>query len=192
MNLRRPSWIRACALILLIPAVVRGQREPNPVVVVQTTAGDITIELFKDQAPITVQNFLSYATAGFYGGTIFHRVVHGVLIQGGGLTPQMRQKPTRPPIRNEASTRLTNERGTVAAARLGGVDSATAQFFINTARNASLDHKSIRPDEFGYAVFGRVIEGMDVVDTIDRVKTSGRDVPRSLIMISRVTLKNPQ
>jgi peptidyl-prolyl cis-trans isomerase B (cyclophilin B) len=193
MSLRGPLRVRAIALLLLlVPATLVAQKAPNPVVVVQTTMGDITIELLKDQAPLTVENFLTYVRAGFYGGTIFHRVVHDFMIQGGGLTPQLRQKPTRPPIRNEASTRLTNERGTVAAARLAGVDSATAQFFINLSRNVSLDHKSIRPDESGYAVFGRVIEGMDVVDRIGKVKTNSRDVPQSLVMISRVVVQDPQ
>ncbi len=161
-------------------------------VVIQTNVGDITIELFSDRAPKTVENFLAYANSGFYGGTIFHRVVRGFMIQGGGFTPQMRQKQTRAPIKNEASQFLKNERGTVAAARLAAVDSATAQFFINTSQNAALDHKSIRPDEYGYAVFGRVIDGMDVVDKIEHVKTNARDVPQSLMMITRVYVKEPQ
>jgi cyclophilin family peptidyl-prolyl cis-trans isomerase len=166
--------------------------EPNPVVVIQTNVGDITVELFKDKAPITVENFLSYAKAGFYGGTIFHRVIRGFMIQGGGLTPQMRQKRTNPPIRNEATNRVRNERGTVAAARTAEINSATSQFFINTADNTALNHKSILRDEFGYTVFGRVIAGMDVVDKIEAVKTNGQDVPQSLMMIMRVSLKEPQ
>jgi cyclophilin family peptidyl-prolyl cis-trans isomerase len=175
-------------LVLRSPGLP-AQKAPNPVVVVQTNVGDNTIELLKDVAPRTVENFLGYVNSGFYGGTIFHRVIPDFMIQGGGFTPQMRQKPTRPPIKNEASTILKNERGTVAAARLAAVDSATAQFFINTSQNSSLDHKSIRPDEYGYAVFGRVVDGMDVVDKIARVKTDGKDVPRSLIMITRVYVK---
>ena len=139
-----------------------------------------------------MENFLAYANAGFYGGTIFHRVIRNFVIQGGGFTPQMRQKPTRPPIKNEASMLGKNERGAVAAARSGGVDSATSQFFINTNQNTALDHKSIRPDEYGYAVFGRVIDGMNVVDAIDRVKTNSNDVPQSLILITRVYVKEPQ
>jgi cyclophilin family peptidyl-prolyl cis-trans isomerase len=192
MNPRRSLWSSACALLLIFPAVLPAQKDPNPVVVVETNVGAVTIELFKDQAPRTVENFLGYVRSGFYGGTIFHRVVHDFVIQGGGFTPQMRQKPTRPPIKNEASTLLKNDRGTVAAARSAGVDSATSQFFINTSRNTALDHKSIRPDEYGYAVFGRVIDGMEIVDKISRVKTNGHDVPQSLIMIMRVSIKEPQ
>lgn len=178
-----------CVAVTLFSGSPFAQKEANPIVVVQTTVGDITMELFKDRAPATVQNFLSYAEAGFYGGTIFHRVVKGFMIQGGGYTPQMRLKPTRPPIKNEASTILKNARGTVAAARSSAVHSSTSQFFINTENNSSLDHKSIRPDEFGYAVFGRVIDGMDVVDKIERVRTNNKDMPQSLIMITRVHVK---
>jgi cyclophilin family peptidyl-prolyl cis-trans isomerase len=192
MNLRQRLRAYACAAVMLHPAAALAQKPPNPVAVVQTNVGDITIELFTEQAPKTVENFLGYATAGFYSGTIFHRVVRGFMIQGGGFTPQMRQKPTRPAIKNEASQLLKNERGTVAAARLASVDSATAQFFINTAQNVALDHKSIRPDEYGYAVFGRVIDGMDIVDKIEHMKTNSRDVPQSLVMIVRVTIREPQ
>ena len=192
MTFQRRLSIFACALLALLPRALPAQKAANPVVVMETNVGTITIELFKDQAPKTVENFLAYANAGFYGGTIFHRVIKDLMIQGGGFTPQMRLKPTRPPIKNEASSLLRNERGTVAAARSAGVDSSTAQFFINTAQNSQWDHKSIRPDEFGYAVFGRVIAGMDVVDQIERVKTDGNDVPKSLIMITRVSLKEPQ
>jgi cyclophilin family peptidyl-prolyl cis-trans isomerase len=182
----------ALAWLALLPAALPAQKPANPVVVMETNVGTITIELFKDQAPKTVENFLAYASAGFYNGTIFHRVIKDLMIQGGGFTPQMRLKTTRPPIKNEASSLLKNERGTVAAARSGSVDSSTAQFFINTAQNFQWDHKSIRPDEFGYAVFGRVIEGMDVVDKIENVKTDGNDKPKVLMMIMRVTLKEPR
>ena len=194
MDVNRRAFVGPClsTLLTLASLGLLAQKAPNPVVVVQTNVGNITIELFKDQAPKTVENFLSYASSGFYQGTIFHRVVQGFMIQGGGYTPQMRPKPTRPPIKNEASQLRRNERGTVAAARLTSVDSATAQFFINTAQNVALDHKSIRPDEYGYAVFGRVIDGMDVVDKIEHVKTNSKDVPQSLIMITRVYLKEAQ
>src|SRR4029078_5905543 len=128
----------------------------------------------------------------FYAGTIFHRVVKGFMIQGGGYTPQMRLKKTDALIKNEASLLLTNVRGTVAAARSNGGRTATSQFFINTDNNPSLDHKSIRPDEFGYAVFGTVIAGMDVVDKIERIKVNGKSVPESLVMITKVSLKDPQ
>lgn len=184
-------------LVALAPPPAGAQDVPppnpeNPVVVIQTNLGDITIELFKDKAPVTVENFLKYVDAGFYGGTIFHRVIRGFMVQGGGLTPQLRQKRTNPPIRNEATNRLRNDRGTVAAARSGEVNSATSQFFINTASNTALNHKSILRDEFGYAVFGRVIDGMAVVDTIEKLKTNKADVPQSLAMITRVYVKEPQ
>jgi peptidyl-prolyl cis-trans isomerase B (cyclophilin B) len=185
--------IALCAtfFIALVSSDALAQKEPNPVVVVQTNVGDITIELFKDRVPATVANFLGYATSNFYNGTIFHRVIKGFMIQGGGFTPQMRAKKTGPPIKNEASSLNKNLRGTVAAARSSGVHSATSQFFINTENNVALDYKSIRPDEYGYAVFGKVIDGMDVVDKIERVRTNGKDVPQSLIMITKVVLKTP-
>jgi peptidyl-prolyl cis-trans isomerase B (cyclophilin B) len=178
-------------LLALGGGMASAQKTPNPIVIVQTNVGDISIELFQDRAPVTVKNFLGYATSNFYNGTIFHRVVKGFMIQGGGFTPQMRLKKTGPPIKNEASSLVKNLRGTVAAARSSGVNSSTSQFFINTENNVSLDHKSIRPDEFGYAVFGNVVDGMDVVDKIERIKTTGKDVPQSLVMITQVSLKEP-
>ena len=186
--------IVSCATFLVVALASSSaiaQKEPNPVVVVQTNVGDITIELLKDRAPATVENFLGYAKSNFYAGTIFHRVIKGFMIQGGGFTPQMRQKKTGPPIKNEATSIDRNVRGTVAAARASGVHSATSQFFINMEDNVSLDHKSIRPDEYGYAVFGKVIEGMDVAEKIERVRTNGKDVPQSLVMITKVYLKDP-
>ena len=144
----------------------------NPVVLLSTTAGDITIELFRDRAPVSVENFLQYVEAGFYKGTIFHRVVPGFMIQGGGFTSGMVEKSTRPPILNEATNRLSNVRGTVAMARTQALRSATAQFFINVTDNrAKLDHRGYSPEDFGYAVFGRVLKGMDVVDRIAAMPT---------------------
>ena len=192
MTFHQRVAIWACAALMLLPGAVPAQKAPNPVVVMETNVGTITMELFQDLAPKTVENFLTYAKAGFYNGTIFHRIIEGFMIQGGGFTPQMRLKPTRPPIKNEASMMLRNERGTVAAARSGGVNTITAQFFINTADNVSLDHKGVFPDDFGYAVFGRVIEGMDVVDQIEHIKTDDNDKPRALIVIMRVSLKEQQ
>ena len=192
MTFHQRVAIWACAALMLLPGAVPAQKAPNPVVVMETNVGTITMELFQDLAPKTVENFLTYAKAGFYNGTIFHRIIEGFMIQGGGFTPQMRLKPTRPPIKNEASMMLRNERGTVAAARSGGVNTAAAQFFINTADNVSLDHKGVFSDDFGYAVFGRVIEGMDVVDKIEHIKTDDNDKPRALIMIMRVSLKDQQ
>jgi len=169
----------------------------NPVVVVSTSMGDITLELYKDRAPVSVENFLQYVTDGFYEGTIFHRVKPGFAIQGGGFTETMVEKSTRPPIMNEAPNGLRNARGTLAMARTRSLRSATSQFYINLVNNAMLDHKSYSPDEFGYAVFGRVLEGMDVVDKIGAVPTGIKgeheDVPTTPIVIRKVTLqKGPQ
>ena len=165
----------------------------NPVVVVSTSMGDITLELFKDRAPVSVENFLQYVADGFYEGTIFHRVKPGYVIQGGGYTPQMVEKSTRPPIQNEATNGLRNTRGTVAMARTRALRSATSQFYINLLNNAALDHRGYSPEDFGYAVFGRVLSGMDVVDKIGQVKTGTKDdhedVPVEPVLINKVTLK---
>ena len=165
----------------------------NPVVVIATSMGEFTIELFRDKAPVSVQNFLEYADDGFYEGTIFHRVKSGYVVQGGGYTPEMVEKATRPPIQNEATNGLKNTRGTVAMARMRALRSATAQFYVNVANNSALDHRGYSPDDFGYAVFGRVLTGMDVVDAIARVPTgiSGdhEDVPATPVTIQKVTVK---
>jgi cyclophilin family peptidyl-prolyl cis-trans isomerase len=175
------------------PAAPLQPAPGNPVVLVETSMGTITLELFKDQAPVSVANFLQYVTEGFYPGTIWHRVVPGYVIQGGGYTVSLTEKPTRPPIQNEATNGLTNRRGTVAMARTRVLRSATSQFYINVANNPSLDHKGFSPDVFGYAVFGRVIDGMDVVDRIAAVKTISRDgmddVPAEPVLIKNVTEK---
>jgi len=140
------------------------------IVEIETSAGSIKAELQPDKAPVTVENFLRYVDEKHYDGTIFHRCIRGFMVQGGGFTPEMRQKPTHEPIKNEAANGLKNLRGTLAMARTSDVDSATAQFFINTVDNAFLDHGD---RDFGYAVFGRVIEGMDVVDAIEQAPTTG-------------------
>lgn len=139
-----------------------------------TTMGTITLELDAARAPESVSNFVSYVRAGHYNGTVFHRVIDGFMIQGGGFTPDMNQKPTRAPIRNEAANGLKNRRGTIAMARTMVVDSATSQFFINLKDNAFLDYRAPNPRAFGYAVFGRVTAGMDVVDKIAKVSTGDR------------------
>src|SRR5208283_1452700 len=144
----------------------------NPVVLMKTSEGLIKIELWPDKAPETVKNFLTYVDEGFYDGTIFHRVIGNFMIQGGGFTPDMKQKPTHAPVKNEASAELKNDRGTIAMARTNFVDSATGQFFINVVDNVSLNHRDNSPAGFGYAVFGKVIDGMDVVDKIKGVATS--------------------
>jgi len=166
----------------------------NPVVVVDTSAGPITIELFKDQAPVSVENFLQYVQEGFYEGTIWHRVVPGYVIQGGGYTPQLGEKPTRPPIQNEATNGVSNRKGTVAMARTRAARSATSQFFINLADNPGLDHRGFAPDDFGYAVFGRVIDGWAAIDKIAAAKTTTtkdgmENVPETPILIKSVTLR---
>jgi cyclophilin family peptidyl-prolyl cis-trans isomerase len=161
----------------------------SPVVVLQTTSGNITIELNRERAPESVANFLQYVNEGFYSGTIFHRVIKGFMIQGGGMTADMQPKDTGPPVKNEATNGLKNVRGSVAMARTQAVRSATSQFFINTVDNAALDHKGLAPDEYGYAVFGKVIAGMDVVDKIENGKSKEGDVPEVPVVIKRAYVK---
>ena len=162
----------------------------NPKIVMDTTKGKIVIELDAEKAPQTVKNFLVYVDAGFYDGTIFHRVIPDFMIQGGGFTAGMQQKDTRSKIQNEADNGLRNERGTIAMARTSDPHSATAQFFINTVNNDFLNHTGKTSQGWGYAVFGHVSEGMDVVDAISRVKTGTRglfrDVPLEPVVIKRV------
>jgi len=165
----------------------------NPIVLIETSMGTITIELYKDQAPVSVANFLQYVREGFYHDTIWHRVVPGYVIQGGGFTADLGEKPTRPPIQNEATNGLSNRRGTVAMARTRSLRSATSQFYINLSNNPSLDHQGFSPEVFGYAVFGRVIDGMDVVDRIGAVKTGTKDgmedVPLEPVLIKSVKVR---
>ncbi|HEY1860301.1 MAG TPA: peptidylprolyl isomerase [Gemmataceae bacterium] len=161
----------------------------NSTVVMQTSLGSLKIELFADKAPITVQNFLDYAADGFYDNTVFHRVIPGFMIQGGGFEPGMKQKKTKAAIKNESSNGLANQRGTLAMARTSDPHSATAQFFINAKDNAFLD-KAKAQDGVGYCVFGKVVEGMDVVGKIEGVKTGNRgghgDVPLTDVLIQSV------
>ncbi len=162
----------------------------NPQVLMETSMGKVKIELFMDKAPITVKNFLSYVNEGFYDGLIFHRVIKDFMIQGGGFDAEMVQKKPRFAIKNEAGNGLLNQRGTLAMARTAVVDSATCQFFINVVDNAFLNHRGKRPDEFGYAVFGQVIEGMEVMDSIRQVKTGNKgghsDVPVEPVTITSI------
>lgn len=184
----------ALALFLSVVLQAQAPAQPlnpaNPVVVLETTLGDVVIELRQDRAPVSVQNFLAYAKAGHYDGTVFHRVLKGFMIQGGGYTPALESKPTRPPIRNEAANGLRNLRGTVAMARSSAVRSATSGFFINVEDNSQLNHKGLMPSDYGYAVFGRVLEGMDVVDKIvaSKVRPVGEHeaVPVEPVVIKRV------
>ena len=168
----------------------------NPKVLLETSLGNITVELFEKEAPVTVANFLAYVDDNYYAGTIFHRVIKGFMIQGGGLDENLRNVPGRAPIKNEAGNGLSNKVGTIAMARTAVVDSATSQFFINTAPNSVLDHRDDTPRGFGYCVFGQVVEGMDVVRAIEAIPTTSMrgydDVPSTPITIfkaSRVAAK---
>ncbi|CAG0972808.1 Peptidyl-prolyl cis-trans isomerase A [Myxococcaceae bacterium] len=158
----------------------------KPVVIIKTNLGDVTVQLDPEKAPKTVENFLAYVDAGFYDGTVFHRVIKNFMIQGGGMTADGKQKPTRPPIKNEANNGLENDVGTIAMARTNVVDSATAQFFINTKDNDFLNHGG---RDFGYAVFGKVTDGMDVVRKIEAVETGAGDVPRQTVTIVSIKRK---
>ena len=165
---------------------VSSPDQANPKVVIQTNKGKIVVELSPSESPITVKNFLGYVSEGFYTNTIFHRIIKTFMIQGGGFTPDMREKSTKDTIKNEANNGLSNMRGTIAMARTNVVDSATAQFFINVVDNKFLDYKG--PSQYGYAVFGKVVEGMDVVDKIKDVPTGASDVPKEPVIIQSISL----
>jgi len=184
-------------LIFSLSTAIAQQDVRNPQVTLRTNHGDITLELFPQEAPRTVENFLQYANDGFYDGTVFHRVISHFMIQGGGMTIEegaegthLVPKPTRDPIVNEADNGLKNERGTVAMARTNDVNSATSQFFINVEINGSLDHVSKENSRtWGYTVFGRVVDGMDVVDDIRFVETGPQDVPVEPVIIESVQIR---
>jgi cyclophilin family peptidyl-prolyl cis-trans isomerase len=171
-----------------------AETEKNPVVTMSTNMGDIRIELNADKAPLSTKNFLEYANEGYYDGLIFHRVIPGFMIQGGGFDSGMSQKKTKSPIKNEAGNGLKNVTGSIAMARTNVVDSATAQFFINVKDNDFLNHKNTSTDGYGYAVFGQVIEGMDIVHLIEKVKTGNRgmhqDVPAQAVVINSVKVES--
>jgi peptidyl-prolyl cis-trans isomerase B (cyclophilin B) len=160
----------------------------------QTSKGTIVLELDADKAPETVANFLEYARSGFYDGTIFHRVIPGFMIQGGGFEPGMQQKSTRAPVKNEADNGLKNDLGTIAMARTPDPHSATAQFFINAKDNGFLNYTSATPQGWGYCVFGKVVEGIDIVQAIEKVATTSRaghqDVPQDDVVIESVTVED--
>lgn len=177
-------------LVFSIQSFAEKTKVENKIrVLLETNYGEITLELDKEKAPVTVENFLGYVDSGFYDGTIFHRVIDNFMVQGGGFTPDMAQKPTKSPIKNEAKNGLANEVGTIAMARTNVVDSATAQFFINVNNNDFLDHKSDNPSGFGYAVFGKVVEGMPVVNRMKAASTTSngghQDVPKEPIIIKK-------
>jgi len=179
-------------LIILIAAIQIGlisfaHSKENVKISIQTNLGTIEAELFTSKAPETVKNFLDYADSGFYNGTIFHRVIHGFMIQGGGHTGDMLQKPTKASIKNEAKNGLKNVRGTLAMARTQAIDSATSQFFINTVDNPFLDHGA---RDYGYCVFGKVTSGMNIVEAIEAVKTNSNNIPlKNIVIISIKRIK---
>jgi cyclophilin family peptidyl-prolyl cis-trans isomerase len=164
-----------------------GKVNANPKVIFETTMGNIVVELYPDKAPVSVENFITYVDSGFYDGTIFHRVIDNFMIQGGGFDKDLNRKETREPIVNEATNGLKNYRGTIAYARTNIINSATSQFFINVVDNHFLDNRDETQQGYGYAVFGKVVEGMDVVDKIKKVKTGiqggMQDVPQKPVVI---------
>ena len=187
--MRRLLFVTLVLTNLLAPVVARGAAaKGNPMVLISTSLGDIKVELYPDKAPETVKNFLQYVDAGYYNDTIFHRVIPGFMIQGGGLTADMQDKRAgqRAPIKNESSNGLHNDVGTLAMARTSAPDSATSQFFINTKNNEFLNKEKAQ-DGVGYAVFGKVVDGMDVVRKIEQVKTGTKgphqNVPNEAVVI---------
>lgn len=189
--MKRWLTVIACALWASLAASgVQAGEGKDPVVLMSTSLGDIKIELNEAKAPVTVKNFLAYVNSKFYDGTIFHRVIPGFMIQGGGFDKDMKQKPTNAPIKNEADNGLKNDVGTIAMARTSDPNSATAQFFINVVNNDNLNRP--KPDGHGYAVFGKVIAGMDVVQKMEKVSTTSRgmnqNVPVDPVIIKTVTV----
>lgn len=182
------------AIIVVLAGTTMAQETstPHPQVVMETSEGEIVLELYPDQAPLTVRNFLNYVESSFFNSTIFHRVIPGFMIQGGGFTSDMQKKPTLPPIKCEANNGLKNDRGTIAMARTRNPHSATAQFFINTVDNTFLNYKSPTVSGWGYAVFGKVIQGMQVVDAISKVETFTkgpyRNVPKATVEIIQISI----
>jgi cyclophilin family peptidyl-prolyl cis-trans isomerase len=190
--LKKTAWYHAIIVTAIIIFIFGCQEERKTIeepkmIKLETTMGNIVIELNEKAAPVTVKNFLTYVEEGFYDGTIFHRVIPNFMIQGGGFTPDMVQKKTHPPIINEASNGLKNDRGTIAMARTNNPDSATSQFFINHKNNDFLNYAG--PDKPGYAVFGKVIEGMETVDKIAAVKTT-RKGPHADVPIEPIVIKS--
>lgn len=188
-----PTMKNFLAMLLLLSSFTSAAYAANPQVVMTTSLGAITIELDADKAPKSVGNFLNYVQQGFYNGTIFHRVISNFMVQGGGFTTNFQKKPTNPSINNEANNGLKNLKGTLAMARTSDPHSATAQFFINVKDNDFLDHRSPTPRGWGYAVFGKVIKGMDIVEKIRNVQTGSKgpfrqDVPQTTIVIEKVEL----
>ena len=193
MTVRKLVLLATCCLAMTLHSPNIAAQD-NPVVVIETSLGTITAELDRAKAPLSVENFLQYVADGHYDGTIFHRVIKDFMIQGGGFTPDMQQKPVRAPIKNEATNGLKNDHGTLAMARTNVVDSATSQFFINAGtNNGFLNNTGTTPDTYGYAVFGKVTDGMDVLDEIEGVATGTRgpysDVPNTPVEILSITVQ---
>jgi len=199
MNLIKNAVSSAIILLMLLSITIcfgaetQVVKSSNPSIVIETTMGNITIELYADKAPKTVKNFMGYVMSGYYTNTIFHRIMKNFMIQGGGMTADLRRKPGLwAPIENEATNGLKNEVGTIAMARTSEINSATSQFFINTNNNTSLNHQGESPDKFGYAVFGKVKAGMDVVTKIENVPTGTQgnyqNVPNKVITIKAIRL----
>jgi peptidyl-prolyl cis-trans isomerase B (cyclophilin B) len=188
----KPATPKKSASAKTAPAKTPAVPAGNPRVAIDTNKGRIVAELYASKAPKTVKNFLDYVKAGHYNGTIFHRVIPGFMIQGGGFTASLIEKPTRGPVPNEADNQELNQRGTLAMARTSDPNSATAQFFINLANNGFLNFRSKTPEGWGYAVFGNVVEGMDVVDAIAQVPTSTKgmleNLPNQPVVIQKVTI----
>lgn len=185
--------IQIVTAVLMIMTTINASGAELPRVKMQTNQGTIVLELQPDKAPMSVENFLSYVNDGFYDGTVFHRVIDGFMVQGGGFTADFQKKQTKAPIENEADNGLTNDVGTIAMARTGDPNSATAQFFINIAKNEFLNHSAPTPQGWGYAVFGKVIEGMEVVNTIKSLPTGAdgpfaQNVPKTAVVIENVTV----
>lgn len=185
---------RFLAILLSLSLLPLAGAKQLPKVVIETTLGNIEIELYTDKAPKTVANFLMYVDEGFYTNTLFHRVIPGFMIQGGGFTPDYQRKQTKAPVINEADNGLQNKRGTIAMARTGDPHSATAQFFINNVDNGFLNHSAKTPRGWGYTVFGKVVSGMDVVDRISKEKTGPggpfvKNAPRKPVIIKRIVRK---
>ena len=194
MSVRTLTLLAGCCLAVLVTMhAPQAAAQGNPVVVIETSLGNITAELDQAKAPLSVANFLEYVESGHYSGTVFHRVIKTFMIQGGGFTADMQQKSVNPPVKNEARNGLLNDKYTLAMARTNVVDSATSQFFINTADNAALNNRGITPGEYGYAVFGRVTEGTDVVDKIADEEVGNRgpyqNVPTTAVDILSITVQ---
>jgi len=184
--------LATAATLLTLLGTVPDVFADNPTATIETNKGPITVQLYRDKAPLSVENFFTYVDEGFYDGTIFHRVIDGFMIQGGGFSQDMKKKPTHAPVKNEADNGLKNERGTLAMARTSDPDSATAQFFINLKDNDFLNHKSKDPRGWGYAVFGKVTDGMDIVDQIATTPTGPggpfpKDAPQDPVVIEKIT-----